>query len=321
MAGNHKSGYEEKVSVSIRARKKNSRYPRSVGEPRFIPYLFVGAATIYLILFTALPLLRGFWFSFTDSFLLAPSDGKFVGLANYQRILENSAFYSSLWTTIFYTFIVVLGSVSLGVIAAIAINEKLPGRAIFRSMLTIPWAVPGVSVVLVFNWIYNYDSGVANQVTQALGIGQKGWLIDPSLGMFAVTFASIWKVFPFIMLVVLAALQSVPEELREATLVDGADRLSAFKTVVIPHLMPTIRVASLLMTIWSIRRFEIIYLLTGGGPSGATNTIVINVYKQAFESSELGRAAALGILGLLLSLTVTIVYFTVDRRNAKRESS
>ena len=96
MAGNHKSGYEEKVSVSIRARKKNSRYPRSVGEPRFIPYLFVGAATIYLILFTAIPLLRGFWFSFTDSFLLAPSDGKFVGLANYQRILENSAFYSSL---------------------------------------------------------------------------------------------------------------------------------------------------------------------------------------------------------------------------------
>jgi multiple sugar transport system permease protein len=91
-------------------------------------------------------------------------------------------------------------------------------------------------------------------------------------------------------------------------------------SVVIPHLMPTIRVASLLMTIWSIRRFEIIYLLTGGGPSGATNTIVINVYKQAFESSELGRAAALGILGLLLSLTVTIVYFSVDRKNAKKES-
>jgi multiple sugar transport system permease protein len=152
-------------------------------------------------------------------------------------------------------------------------------------------------------------------------MGQKGWLIDPSLGMFAVSLASIWKVFPFIMLVVLAALQSVPEELREASQVDGADRFNTFKTVVIPHLIPTIRVASLLMTIWSIRRFEIIYLLTGGGPNGATNTIVINVYKQAFESSELGRAAALGILGLLLSLTVTIVYFAVDRKNTKRESA
>ena len=285
-----------------------------------MPYFFVGAATIYLILFTSIPLLRGFWFSFTDSLLLAPTEGNFIGFENYRRYLTDSSFYSSLWTTIVYTFVVVVGAVSLGVISAIAINEKLPGRAIFRSMLTVPWAVPGVSVVLIYNWIYNYDSGVANQAVQALGMGQKGWLIDPSLGMFAVTFASIWKVFPFIMLVVLAALQSVPEELREASKVDGADRFSAFKTVVIPHLMPTIRVASLLMTIWSIRRFEIIYLLTGGGPSGATNTIVINVYKQAFESSELGRAAALGILGLLLSLSVTIVYFAVDRKNSKRDS-
>ncbi|CAB4333088.1 unannotated protein [freshwater metagenome] len=285
-----------------------------------MPYFFVGAATIYLILFTSIPLLRGFWFSFTDSLLLAPTEGKFVGFENYRRYLTDQSFYSSLWTTIVYTFVVVVGAVSLGVISAIAINEKLPGRAIFRSMLTVPWAVPGVSVVLIYNWIYNYDSGVANQAVRALGMGQKGWLIDPSLGMFSVAFASIWKVFPFIMLVVLAALQSVPEELREASKVDGADRFSAFKTVVIPHLMPTIRVASLLMTIWSIRRFEIIYLLTGGGPSGATNTIVINVYKQAFESSELGRAAALGILGLLLSLSVTIVYFAVDRKNAKRDS-
>jgi multiple sugar transport system permease protein len=284
-----------------------------------MPYFFVGAATIYLILFTSIPLLRGFWFSFTDSLLLAPTEGKFVGFENYRRYLTDSSFYSSLWTTIVYTFVVVVGAVSLGVISAIAINEKLPGRAIFRSMLTVPWAVPGVSVVLIYNWIYNYDSGIANQAVKALGMGQKGWLIDPSLGMFAVAFASIWKVFPFIMLVVLAALQSVPEELREASKVDGADRFSAFKTVVIPHLMPTIRVASLLMTIWSIRRFEIIYLLTGGGPSGATNTIVINVYKQAFESSELGRAAALGILGLLLSLSVTIVYFAVDRKNSKRD--
>lgn len=302
-------------------RKKNSKHLTTVGESRLAPYLFVGPATIYLILFTSIPLLRGFWFSFTDSQLLLPSEGKFIGFENYQNFLKDAAFYTSLWTTIVYTFVVVVGSVSLGVLAAIAINEKLPGRVIFRSMLTVPWAVPGVSVVLVYNWIYNYDSGVANQAIQALGMGQKGWLIDPSLGMFAVSLASIWKVFPFIMLVVLAALQSVPEELREASQVDGADRFSTFKTVVIPHLIPTIRVASLLMTIWSIRRFEIIYLLTGGGPNGATNTIVINVYKQAFESSELGRAAALGILGLLLSLTVTIVYFAVDRNNTKRESA
>ena len=296
------------------------RHERVVGESRLIPYLFVGLATIYLILFTSVPLIRGFWFSLTDSLLLAPNEGSFVGLENYRRLLGDSEFYNSLWSTIVYTAIVVVGSVTLGVVAAIAINERLPGRAIFRSVLTLPWAVPGVSVVLVFIWIYNYDSGVANRATVALGIGQKGWLIDPQFGMFSVTLASIWKVFPFIMLVVLAALQGVPEELREAARVDGADKLNTFRTVVVPHLIPTIRIVALLMTIWSIRRFEIIYLLTGGGPSGATNNIVINVYKLAFESSELGRAAALGMLGLLLSLSVTLVYFFLDRRTQLKES-
>lgn len=288
-----------------------------VGESRIYPYFFVSFATIYLILFTSIPLLRGFWYSFTDSLLLNPREGKLVGTKNYKELLDNPEFYNSLSKTIIYATLVVIGSVALGTIAAIAINEKLPGRALFRSLLTLPWAIPGVSVVLVFIWIYNYDSGVANQFSSGLGFGQKGWLIDPSLGMFSVTLASIWKVFPFIMLVVLAALQSVPEELREAARVDGADRLNIFRTVVLPHLIPTLRIVSLLMTIWSIRRFEIIYLLTGGGPSGATNNIVINVYKLAFENSELGKAAALGILGLLLSITVTLIYFFIDKRQEK----
>jgi multiple sugar transport system permease protein len=168
--------------------------------------------------------------------------------------------------------------------------------------------------------MYNQSSGVFNESLAVLGIGEVGWLGDPDYGLFSVILATLWKVTPFVMLVVLAALQSVPEELYEASRVDGADVLSTFRAIVLPHLMPTIRVVALLMTIWSIRRFEIIYLLTGGGPVETTNVLVINIYQQAFQSQKLGMAAAIGVLGLLLSLIVTVVFFVVDRRASLAES-
>lgn len=284
------------------------------------PYLFVGAAALYLLLFTAIPVVRGLWFSFTDATLLNPGGGSFVGPENYAELVTEARFWGSVGTTLLYTAATVVGSIVLGTVAAVAINEGIRGRAFFRAILTIPWAVPSVSVVLVFIWIYNVESGVANAGLRVLGIGEQGWLIDPALGLLSVSVASIWKVFPFVMLVVLAALQGVPAELREAARVDGADALNIFKSAVVPHVLPTIRVVALLMTIWSIRRFEIIYLLTGGGPIDATNTIVISVYREAFQNSDLGRAAAIGILGLCLSMVVTVVYFLVDRREARKES-
>lgn len=298
------------------------RSPRARGPKGALlaPYLFVGAASLYLLLFTAIPMLRGLWFSFTDSGLLNPNGGTFVGADNYIELLTEQKFWASLLTTVLYTAFTVIGSIVLGTVAAVAINERIPGRAIFRALLTVPWAVPSVSVVLVFIWIYNIENGVANRGFRALGLGEQGWLIDPQLGLISVTIASVWKVFPFVMLVVLASLQSVPAELKEAARVDGADAFSTFKTTVIPHVLPTIRVVALLMTIWSIRRFEIIYLLTGGGPIDATNTLVISVYREAFQNSDLGRAAAIGILGLCLSMVVTVIYFLLDRRETRKDS-
>lgn len=308
------------TSLTTDSRPAN-RAPRRHRTAALAPYLFVGAACLYLLLFTAIPMLRGLWFSFTDSSLLNPNGGSFVGTDNYAELLTEQKFWASLLTTILYTAFTVVGSIVLGTVAAVAINERIPGRAIFRALLTVPWAVPSVSVVLVFIWIYNIENGIANRGFRALGIGEQGWLIDPQLGLVSVTIASVWKVFPFVMLVVLASLQSVPAELKEAARVDGADAFSTFKTTVIPHVLPTIRVVALLMTIWSIRRFEIIYLLTGGGPIDATNTLVISVYREAFQNSDLGRAAAIGMLGLCLSMVVTVVYFLLDRREARKDAA
>ncbi|GAA2594122.1 sugar ABC transporter permease [Dactylosporangium fulvum] len=287
---------------------------------RLAPYLFVGGAAVYLLVFTATPLLRGALLSFTDTKLLNPDGGEYVGLDNYREVLVDQRFASSVLTTVLYTACTVVGALLLGTLAAFAINDGFRGRAVVRAILTMPWAVPSIAVVLVFTWIFNVGDGVANRSLAVLGIGEQGWLIDPDLGLLSVTAVSVWKVFPFIMLVVLAALQSVPAEVRESARVDGADRFTTVKEIVLPHIAPTLRILALLMTIWSLRRFEIIYLLTGGGPIDATNTLVINVYREAFANSDLGRAAALGMLGLCLSLVVTVVYFVVERHSARREA-
>jgi len=287
---------------------------------RLVPYLFVGGAAVYLLVFTATPLLRGALLSFTDTKLLNPYGGEYVGFENYRDLLADERFASSVLTTVLYTACTVAGALVLGTAAAFAINDGFRGRAVVRAVLTMPWAVPSIAVVLVFTWIFNVGDGVANRSLAVLGIGQRGWLIDPDLGLLSVTVVSVWKVFPFIMLVVLAALQSVPAEVRESARVDGADRLTTMREIVLPHIAPTLRILALLMTIWSLRRFDIIYLLTGGGPLDATNTLVINVYREAFGNSDLGRAAALGMLGLCLSLVVTLVYFVVERRAARAEA-
>lgn len=284
-------------------------------------YLFIGPAVIYLLIFTVYPLISGIMLSFTATKLVNPDGGRPVGLDNYSYLVSSDKFWNSVGTTLLYTGFTVLFAVALGTIAAIALNTPFFGRPIIRAIATIPWAIPTVAAALIFVWMYNNELGILGRGTQALGLGQPGWLIDPKLGLLAVTIATVWKVFPLVMLVMLASLQSVPHELKEATWMDGANPWQSFRAVTLPHVMPTVRVLALLMTIWSIRRFEIIFLITGGGPLDATNTLVVNVYRTAFQDQNLGRAAAIGVLGLVLSLMVTLVYFLVERHQEKREDN
>jgi multiple sugar transport system permease protein len=284
-------------------------------------YLLIAPAMLYLVVFMLVPLYRGVQLSFTDTRLINPTGGSYVGLENYRFLLTSERFWNSMTVTVVYTAAVVIFSLLLGTLTAVLINRQFRIRGLVRAVLLFPYATPTVAAALVFVWIYNRSGGIMNRTVGVLGFGPVGWLEDPRYGMFSVVFATVWKVFPFVMLVMLAALQSVPDELYEAARVDGADGMSTFRAIVLPHLMPTIRVVALLMTIWSIRRFEIIWLLTGGGPVERTNTLVINIYQQAFNQQRLGVAAAIGMLGVLLSLIVTVFFFVVERRAAAQEQT
>lgn len=284
---------------------------------RGAPYVFAAAAALYLLVFTAGPLLDGVWLSFTDTKLLDPTGGEWIGVDNYSALVADARFAGTLGVTLIYSLATVAGALLLGTAGAILLDASFRGRTALRVLLTLPWAAPTVAVTLIFVWIFNNDNGVLNHASAAAGLGRHGWLTAYALA--TVTAVSVWKVFPFVLLVVLAALQAVPKDLIESAAIDGAGPGTVFRKITLPFLVPTLRVIALLMTIWSFRRFEIIWLLTQGGPVDRTTTLVIDVYREAFLDSDLGRSAATGVVGLVLSGIATVLYALAERRAAGKD--
>jgi multiple sugar transport system permease protein len=295
------------------ARPSRTGKSRNRGD-KLAPYVFAAAAAVYLLIFTAGPLLDGLWMSFTDAKLLDPTGGEWIGGENYAALFADARFASTLGTTLVYSAATVVGSLVVGTAGAVLLDREFVGRTVARALLTLPWAAPTVAVTLIFVWILNGDAGVLNQVTGGLGLGRHGWLTDPAWALLTVIAVSIWKVFPFVLLVVLAALQAIPKDLIESATVDGAGPVTILRRITLPLLTPTLRVVALLMTIWSFRRFEIIWLLTQGGPVDSTNTLVIDVYREAFLNSDLGLSAATGTVGLILSALATVAYALAERK-------
>lgn len=292
---------------------------RLEGHP-LLPYALVLPATLYLLVFQGYPLLRELMLSFTSTSLLSPTQGEWVGLQNYADLWSDPDFHRVIWTTLLYTVACVASAIGLGLASALLLDGPFRGRGIARAAVTIPWAAPPVAVALIFIWIYNAQYGVFGHTLRFFGIesGNENWLDSMQHAMPAVLLTTIWQIFPFASVVLLAALQGVPSELREAAVMDGADRLSVFKAVVWPTIRPSVALLALFSTIWSLRRFDLIWLLTQGGPVGATNTLVIDLYRRAFVNHHLGQAAAVGMVGVVVALAVTLVYFRYTARAEKQ---
>lgn len=277
----------------------------------WIPYAVVALPAIYVGGIQLFTLSRGFWLSLTQTNLLTPGESPFVGLANYEYVVASPGFFESLGATAVYVIGSLGGALTLGLGSALLLNASFRGRRLARALVAIPWAMPGVAVALVFTWIFNDQFGIFNYLLTRVGLLDQysTWLSNPDQAMLAVLIPTVWQLFPICTLVLLAALQAVPEELREAAKIDRADAISAFSAVVLPSIRPTLATITLLATIWSFRRFELVWLLTQGGPANATNILAIEVYRETFQYASLGRGAAVGMIGLTLSVAVTAVYF------------
>ncbi|GLZ60598.1 sugar ABC transporter permease [Micromonospora sp. NBRC 107095] len=275
---------------------------------KWTPYLFLAPAALFILVFQAVPLLQEVYLSFTRTRLLNPTRSEWVGLDNYNRIFGDPEFHRTLLITVVYVITCVVVAIGAGLVVALLLNKKFRGRGLARALVTVPWAAPGIAVALIATWMLNAQYGIVNRFLDAVGLGVPGGAIldSPRYALPAVLATTIWQLFPFTSVVLLSALQSVPQDLNEAATVDGAGRWATFRAVTWQVIKPTVGLLALLMTIWSLRRFELIWLMTKGGPVGATETLVIDLYSQAFDSKELGSAAAIGMVGVVISLIVII---------------
>ncbi len=280
-------------------------------ESRLLPYLLlfpvaltVGAVLLY-------PIAKNIWLSFHFLDYVRPQRGqRFVGLENYRELVAARDFWLGMGNTVVYTLGTVVGSFTIGLATALLLNERFPGRWLARTLTVLPWAIPYVAAVLIWTWIMDAEYGVLNYLLIKSGlVAQKvPWLADPTYAMPAVLIVTIWKQFPFATVMLLASLQTIPHTLYEAAHIDGAGRWHRFLNITLPGLRSVTAVVLILLTIWAFRRFTIIYVMTGGGPARSTETLPIQTYLQAFSYYNMGAAASLGTISLLISMAVTLLY-------------
>jgi multiple sugar transport system permease protein len=262
------------------------------------------------------PVIEAVVVSLQSQNIMRPNPDGWVGLAHYRRALfDEPTFWSSLWRTCVWTAGSVAGAYLLALGLALLLNMQVRARAFFRAILLIPWVMPEVSTALIWKWLYGDQFGVLNFLLLRAGLVDMPvqWLADPDTAMMSVIAVQIWKLYPVMFIVLLAALLNVPKELSEAATIDGATPIQRFRFITFPFIRPTSIVITLLASIWTFHNFDIVYLLTGGGPASATKILPTLIYDKAFWGLEIGYASALGVLMLVCLLIISVFYLWAYR--------
>jgi len=256
--------------------------------------------------------------SFTDARLVG-GESHWVGLANFSKVLASPQFHQVLWTTILFVLISVTAEVVLGVLAALLLDQQFVGRSFLRALMILPWALPTVVNATMWRLIYNPDFGAFNALLTQTGLiaDYRSWLGETQTALYAVCLADVWKNFPLVALIALAALQSVPRELKAAAIIDGAGPLARFRTVTLPYLAGPLTVAIVLRMIEAFKVFDIIWVMTRGGPANSTRTVSIFVYQEAFSFQHAGTGASAALMVVLISAVLISTYVTMLRRQSE----
>ncbi|PTM99038.1 carbohydrate ABC transporter permease [Mycoplana dimorpha] len=263
------------------------------------------------------PLVDTVALSFTDAKLVG-TGGNFVGLENYTKMLSSGNFQRTLVTTAWFAIISVAAEMVLGVLAALLLNQEFRGRTVLRALMILPWALPTVVNATLWRLIYNPEYGALNAALTQIGLldSYRSWLGEPGSALTALIVADCWKNFPLVALIALAALQAVPREITSASLVDGAGPISRFRFVILPYLAGPLMVALVLRTIEAFKVFDIIWVMTRGGPANSTRTLSILVYQEAFSFQRAGSGASLALIVTLLVTVLAVAYAALVRKTA-----
>ena len=280
--------------------------------PRLTPYMFIAPNLLLFSVFVFFPLLYAAYISVHQWSLIDTPD--FVGARNYTRLMSDRQFWQSLTNTVIYSAATVPTSLILGLFLAIGLNRKLAGRTILRSIYFLPVVVSSVATAVIAAWLFNDNYGIINAVLKSVGIGPVAWLSTPRWALPSIILTTLWVRIGFCMVVYLAALQSISPSYYEAAVIDGATRPQQFRFVTWPLLRPTTFLLLILNVIYSFQVFDLIYVMTGGGPGFSTTMIVQYIYQAAFASSEMGYASAMGIVLFAMILVFTLVQWLINRR-------
>lgn len=275
-----------------------------------LAFLLLAPAMAVILGVLIFPMVSSLGLSFTDLKLTDPSSGRFTGLANYAAASRDPMLWAAMGRTLTFAVTTVTVETCLGVLIAMLLNQKFRGRAFVRGLVILPWALPYVVNGIMWKWIFDANYGAFNALLSQLGvIGEyKIWLGDPATAMVLVIVANIWKETPVAVILVLAALQSIPKDLYEAAAIDGARRARAFFSITLPMLKPIIVSLLVIKTIWALKEFDLIYIMTKGGPANGTNMFSYYIYQHTFQFLNFGYGSALAYILTILAVGMAVAY-------------
>jgi multiple sugar transport system permease protein len=265
------------------------------------------AATTFLVL---LPVVETFWLSLHDVILFRPRSAPFVGLANYALAVADPVFWSSLGNSVVWVGCAVSLQFALGLSTALLLNRSFAWRGVARALVVVPWALPSVIIGLIWTWMLDFNLGVLNEVGVRLGLLNEpvAWLAQPNTAMAAVILAVVWQGFPFFAVTLLAGMQAIPLDLYEAASIDGAGPVGRFRYVTLPGLAGVIATTLLLRMIWVANSLDLIFVMTGGGPGTATQTLPLHAFLTAWSGGNYGQGSALAVILTLILLGVVVIH-------------
>jgi multiple sugar transport system permease protein len=295
------------MTVISKNSNSSSKWREFLRSRTLFVWLLITPAALFMFLIVGWPLLETIRLSFTNAGL---GGEQYIGWENYEKLLNNRKYPGIVGRTFYWMFLSVLLKMVIGTAGALLLNAKIRGKAAFRVMVMPPWIVPMAIGCIGWLWLYNGHFGILAGVLMRLGIidGPFEFLAYKSSAFYSAVVTDVWIGTPMIAIFILAAMQSVPDDLYEAAYVDGASRWYRFRRITIPQIMPVIVTMSLLSAIWTFNSFEIIWILTEGGPRGATTTMIIDTYKMAIANYKFGYGATRALMVVLSLAAFSLLY-------------
>lgn len=287
-----------------------------------LQYFFVIPACLVVFILLGYPVVSSILYSFTDRNLLS-KEYSVVGIENYVNILKNQEFWISFSNSITWTVASVTSQLLLGLLTAILLNRIKHFKGLFRTIFIIPWAFPNIVMAFTWKWLYNDMYGVINNTLINFNLIHEPilFLASPHYAMLSMVIINTWFGFPFMAISILAGLQAIPLDNYEAARIDGANGWQAFLYITIPHIKIVIGLIVILRTIWVFNNFDLIFLITGGGPGTSTETLPIFAYKTGWVMNNLGQASAISVILLVFLLIISSIYFRVLNKSERGEQN